>query len=292
MDRVIITAALTGAQQGKVANPNLPEQPAEIIQQAVACWRAGAAVVHIHARDAAGRPTSDVAVFREIAEGITSQCDAVLNLSTGGAVAGIPLQERLQVVPALRPEITSFSVGSTMVGRYDAASGSWTRDFTLVQSYRDLEQIARTLLDAGTRPELEIYDAAMVNNVLILREMGLLRDPLYVNLVMGIPGQTTRPSVKNLLHLVESLPPGTVWLATGIGRWQFPMAAAALVMDGHVRVGLEDNVYVARGVLARDNAQLVEKAVRLAREIGREPAAPAEARQILHLTPRAPGGLP
>ncbi|MFQ5614756.1 MAG: 3-keto-5-aminohexanoate cleavage protein, partial [Anaerolineae bacterium] len=147
MSKLIITAALTGAQQGKEANPNLPEQPDEIIVQAIACWRAGAAIVHIHARDERGRATSDVAVFRQIVNDIRAAgCDVVLNLTTGGAIAGLPLAERIAVVPALKPEIASFSVGAAMVGKYDAEQKRWTRDFTMPISYAEMETIARTML--------------------------------------------------------------------------------------------------------------------------------------------------
>ena len=287
MDKLIVTAALTGAQQGKEANPNLPEQPDEIIQQAIECWRAGAAVVHIHARDERGKATSDVKVFRRIVEGIRAAgCDAVINLTTGGAIAGLPLAERIAVVPQLKPEIASFSVGATMVGRYDVEKKKWARDFTMPISYADMETIARAMLENGVRPELEVYDAGMLNNVTILREQGWLADPLWINFVMGIPGQVTTPTPKNLFHLVETLrvPPNALWLVSAIGgRAHWAMAAMAIAMGGHVRTGLEDNVYLERGVLAGGNAPMVEKMIRLAREIGREVATPNEAREMLRL---------
>lgn len=283
MQKTIITAALTGAQQGKEANPNLPIRPDEIIAQGYAAWQAGAAILHIHARDAAGKASADVDIFAEIVAGLQSRCDAVINLSAGGAIAGLTLSERLRVVTELRPEIASLSVGSAMVGRYDAAAGRWARDFTLCQSYADLEQIAQTMLAAGTKPELEIYDLGMLNNALLLYDMGLLPEPLFFNFVLNLQGQNPAPTPRNLLHLVESLPPAAVWLATGIGRSEFSVAAMAVVMGGHVRVGLEDNVYVERGVLAESNAQLVDKAVLITRALGREVASPNEARAILGL---------
>jgi 3-keto-5-aminohexanoate cleavage enzyme len=283
--KVIITCALTGAQQGKEANPNLPEQPDEIIRQAVECWRAGAAIVHIHARDARGKATSDVAVFRRIVEGIRAAgCDVVINLTTGGAIAGLPLRERIAVVPALKPEIASFSVGAAMVGKYDAEKQKWARDFTMPISYADMEVIARTMLEHGVRPELEVYDAGMLNNIAILREQGWLSDPLWINFVMGIPGQVTVATPRNLLHLVENLPENAQWTVSAIGgRAHWQMVALAMILGGHARTGLEDNVFIERGTLASGNAQMVEKAVRIAREIGREIATPAEAREMLGL---------
>lgn len=283
MDKAIVVAALTGAQQSKEANPNLPVQPDEIVEQAVDCWRAGAAIVHIHARDKEGKPTGDVNIFREIVDGIKSRSDVVINLTTGGAIAGLPLEERIAMVPALKPEVASFSVGAGMSGIYDLQNKRWKRDFLMSLSYSDLEHIARTMLEHGTKPELEIYDLGMINNALILRDIGLLQEPLYVNFVMGIPGQAQVPTPKYLLYLVESLPPSCQWQVTGIGRHQFPLVAMSIVLGGNVRVGLEDNVYIEKGKLAKSNAQLVEKAVRLVREIGREIATPDEARQILKL---------
>jgi 3-keto-5-aminohexanoate cleavage enzyme len=178
MEKLIITAALTGAQHGKAANPNLPEQPQEIIQQAVACWEAGAAIVHIHARDAEGKPTADPAVFKEIVDGIQAHSDLVICLSTGGA-AKISLQERVGMVPALKPDLASFNIGSTMTGRYDFKNAKWLSDFTLSQSYADLELIARTMLEAGTKPEIEIYDPGMINNALLLQKIGAIAEPMH-----------------------------------------------------------------------------------------------------------------
>jgi len=281
VDKVIITVALTGAQQGKEANPNLPVSPREIIDQGYESCQAGASIIHIHARDKAGKATSDVDVFGEIVSGLQARCDAVMNISSGGAIAGLPLEERLRAVTKLKPEIASFSVGSSMVGSYSAEEGKWTRDFTLCQSYSDLETVAREMLEAGTKPELEIYDLGMISNALFLREQGIIKEPLYFNFVMGISGQSPSPSVRNVLHLAESIPAGSVWLATGIGRNEFPLLALSVVMGGHVRVGLEDNVYISKGVLAENNAQLVEKAVRIIRELGKEVASPDEAREIL-----------
>ncbi|MCP4416804.1 MAG: 3-keto-5-aminohexanoate cleavage protein [Chloroflexi bacterium] len=285
MSKLILTAALTGAQQGKEANPNLPEQPDEIITQAIECWRAGAAVIHIHARDKRGKATSDVAIFRQIVEGIRAAgCDAVINLTTGGAIAGLPLAERIAIVPELKPEIASFSVGAAMVGQYDREGQRWIRDFTMPISYADMETISRTMLDNGVKPELEVYGAAMLNNVAILRQQGWLAEPLWINFVMGITGQVTAVTPKNLLHLVENLPSNAHWLVTAIGgRAHFRLAAMAMAMGGHVRTGLEDNVYIRKGELANSNAQMVEKMIRLAREIGREVASPDEAREILGL---------
>lgn len=286
-DTVIVTCALTGAQQGKEANPNLPEQPREIIQQAVDAARTGAAIVHIHARDRSGKPTADVTVFREIVEGIRAKSDVVINLTTGGAVAGLPLEERLRVLPELRPEIASFSCGSgSLLGRYDSEGRRWVRDrfVALIPSYAELEATARLFQAHGVRPELEVYGTAFLNNIWHLREIGALDDPLLVNIVTNIPGECIPWSPKNVMFFVDSLPAGAQWVVSAIGgRVHFLSVALSVALGGHVRVGMEDNVYIERGVLAQANAQLVEKAVDIVRAVGREPATPAEARQRLRL---------
>jgi 3-keto-5-aminohexanoate cleavage enzyme len=285
---VVVTCALTGAQQGKAANPDLPEQPDEIVAQGVEAWQAGAAILHIHARDPNGEATAAVAVFRRIVEGIRAAgCDAVLNLTTGGAVAGLPLEERIRVVPELRPEIASFSVGSgALLGRYDSKREAWVNDrwVPLLPSHVEMERAARTFQEHGVRPELEVYHAAMLNNVRALLDRGVLDRPLLVNFVMGIPGEITEATVRNLVWLVDDLPEGTVWQVSAIGaRNHFRMLGAVLAMGGQVRVGMEDNIYVAPGRLARSNAEIVERAVRIIREIGFEPATPARARELLRL---------
>ena len=288
MNRVIVTCALTGAQQGKEANPNLPEQPDEIIAQAIEAWDAGAAVLHIHARDVNGKATADVETFRTIVDGIREAgCDAVINLTTGGAVAGLPLEERVAVVAALKPEIASYSVGGgALLGRYDKKQERWVNDrwVPLFSSHEELERVARIFQEHDTRPELEVYHAGMMNNVHDLEEIGALDHPILVNFVTGIPGEITKSTVKNLGFLVDQLPEPAVWQATSIGaRNHFRMIGAVLAMGGQVRVGMEDNVYIGPGSLATSNGQIVERAVRIIREIGFEPASPDETRATLRL---------
>lgn len=289
MEKVIVTCALTGAQQGKESNPNLPQQPEEIVAQGLEAWRAGAAVLHIHARDPDGRPTADVAVFRRIVEGLREAgCDAALNLTTGGAVAGLPLEDRIRVIPELRPDLASFSVGGgALLGRFDERAGCWVRDrfVQLFSSHEELERVARVFLEHGVRPELEVYHAGMLNNVRALAERGALSEPLFVNLVTGLPGEVTEATVRNLVFLADSLPEGAVWQVTAIGaRNHFRMLGAVAALGGHVRVGMEDNVWIGPGELARSNGQIVEKAVRILQELGFEPATPADARAILGLS--------
>lgn len=285
-DRIVITVALTGASHGKEKNPALPITPEEIVQAAVECENAGAAIVHVHARDAAGKATADLNVFREIVAGLRERTSLIVNLTTGGSRT-IPRAERLRVIPELKPEMASFSCGSTMTGSYDGKKKAWGLDFTLQQSYRELEEMARLFMENNVRPELEIYDAGMLQNVELLAEMGLLAEPRYYSFVTGIPGQIIRGDVKTILFLSELLPPGSLWQVTGIGgRNHFRMAAAAILLGGNVRVGLEDNVFIERGRLAASNAELVTKAVGLAAALGKKPLAPAEVRALLGLERR------
>ncbi len=289
MTKTIICCALTGAQQGKDANPALPEQPSEIIESGLAAWRAGASILHLHARDAQGKASSDVETFREIVSGLKEAgCEAVINLTTGGAVAGLPLEDRIRVVPELKPDIASYSVGGgSLLGRYDEDAGEWRGDrfVPLFSSHRELERVAKIFQENNVRPELEIYHSGMLNNIAALKERGVFDEPLLANIVMGIPGETTKATVKNLLFMVEGLPQGTEWLVSAIGaRNHFRMLGAVVAMGGHVRVGLEDNVYIAPGELAKSNAQIVEKAVRILTDLGVDIATPAEARTILKLT--------
>ncbi len=288
MGKVIITCALTGAQQGKEANPNLPEQPDEIIEQGLAAWRAGAAILHLHARDKFGKPTSDVTIFNKIVKGFRSVgCNAILNLTTGGAVAGLPLEERLKIIPEIKPEIASFSLGSgCLLGRYDHNNKEWLRDryVPLFPTYKEMETTADFFRDNGTKPELEIYHAGMINNLKSLDSIGVFVHPMLVNFVMGIPGEVSPAEVKNLIFLTDSLPVNVNWHVTGIGgKNHFRITMAAVLLGGHLRVGMEDNLYVERGIQAKNNAQLVEKAVRLLKELGESPASPEEARSILGL---------
>ena len=190
------------------------------------------------------------------------------------------------MVPALKPELASFNIGSTMTGRYDFENQKWLSDFTLSQSYSDLEMIARAMLEAGTKPEIEIYDPGMINNALLFEKIGAIVKPMHFSFVMGIPGQINTPTPKHLLYLSESLPEGSTWQVIGIGVHQFPMATMGMLLGGHVRVGMEDNLYISRGIMAENNAQFVEKIVRIAGEIGRPIATPDEARDILGLKKR------
>ncbi|MFQ5812488.1 MAG: 3-keto-5-aminohexanoate cleavage protein [Anaerolineae bacterium] len=271
MDKLIITVAPTGNVPTKAQNPHLPVTPEEIADTAYRCWQIGASIVHVHARDDQGRPTLDLDVFARIYELISGRCDMIIQISTGGR-AGMDLEARAATVRRLRPEMASLTTGSMNFP-----------DRVYENPFTTIEYLARAMQEAGTKPEMEIFEAGMIANAQLLVKRELATEPLHFNFVLGSRGSLPA-TPKILLHLSELIPPNASWTASGLGRWQLPLTALALVMGGHVRVGLEDNLYYRKGELA-SNEQLVERVVRLADELGRPVATPDEARAILHLTP-------
>ncbi len=267
---VIITAALLGAELTRENTPYLPLTPEEIAAEARAVYEAGAAMVHIHARDRNGVPSQALEDYRRIIEAIRDRApELIIQVSTGGAV-WMSAEERLQPL-ALQPDMASLNTGTLNFGEE-----VFSNPMPMVREF------ARAMQERGIRPELEVYDTGMIPSALRLLKEGLLSEPLHFNLVLGVPGGAAG-TIKNLLHMVESLPPGCTWTASGIGAAQLPLTTVAILLGGHVRVGLEDNIYYRRGVLTEGNAPLVARAVRLANELGRSPATPQEARRILHL---------
>jgi 3-keto-5-aminohexanoate cleavage enzyme len=271
MDKLMITAALVGAEVTRAEQPNLPITPAEIADAAYACWQAGASVCHLHVRDDQGRPTQDRERFRETIDSIRARCDIIIQVSTGGAV-GMTTEERLQPV-SLRPEMATLTCGTVNFG-----------DSVFYNGPDLLRRFASELKRYGVRPEFEIFEAGMIENALRLAREGLVEPPFHFDFVLGVPGGLPA-TAKHLLFLTELVPSGATWSVAGIGRHQLPMAALAVTLGGHVRVGFEDNIYYRRGQLATSNAQLVERVVRIARELEREIATPAEARQALGVRP-------
>jgi len=270
MEPLIITVAVVGAELSRDDTPYLPLTPVEIADEALAAYRAGAAMVHLHARADDGSPTQDGAVYRRIIQEVRARCpDMIVQVSTGGAV-GMTAQERLQPI-YLKPDMASLTTGTVNFG-----DGVFYNDLALVR------QFARAMAEQGIKPEIEIFDSGMIATALRLVKEGLLVPPLHFDLVMGVPGGIAG-TVKNLVHLAESLPPDSTWSAAGIAAAQLPLATMAILLGGHVRVGLEDNIYYTRGVLCQGNAPLVARVIRLANELGRPVATPTEARRILGL---------
>jgi 3-keto-5-aminohexanoate cleavage enzyme len=266
--KVIIAAAVVGAEVTRAQSPHVPYTPAEIAGAAVDAGRAGAAVVHLHARWPDGRPSQEPAHFREIVDRIRDAGSRVIvQVSTGGAL-GMPLEERLGSL------VDGAEMGTLNLGTMNFGDG------VFLNPRPDIVAVAARLRARALVPECEVYDAGMLETLRWLLAQGHLAPPYHVQLVLGVPGGMAATE-RNLGFLVEGLPEGAAWSVAGVGRAQLPMSERALALGGHVRVGLEDNLYVAKGVLARGSHELVSLAVDAAARAGREPATADEARVIL-----------
>lgn len=274
--KTIITVAQTGALTKKNQNPNLPEQPEEIADSALACFNEGAAICHIHARDKNGENTPKLSVYQDIHDRIRSKCNIIIQDSTGGG-PNLTQEERINCLKA-RPEMASLNMGSLMrvAGPYKGIP--WSNRPDEIDYY--LGEIAKW----GVKPEMEVYSHAMLSEVRRLVEQGLVERPYYINIVLGMKYQGAEPATpETLMSIVQKLPPGSVFNSTAVGPAQTGMATLGIILGGCARVGLEDNIYYKKGELAQSNAQLVARIVRIARELGKEPATPEEARQYLGL---------
>ncbi|MGI1690887.1 3-keto-5-aminohexanoate cleavage protein [Thermoanaerobacter uzonensis] len=271
MEKLIITAAICGAEVTKEHNPNVPYTIEEIAREAYATYNAGASIIHLHVRYDDGTPTQDKKRFREAIEAIKAKCpDVIIQPSTGGAV-GMTSEERLQPI-YLNPEMASLDCGTLNFGG----------DEIFVNTENMIIEFALKMNEVGVKPELEVFDKGMIDTALRLHKKGYIKTPMHFNFVMGVTGGISG-EIRDFLFLKESIPEDSTFTATGIGRYEFSVATMAILTGGHVRVGFEDNVYISKGVLARSNGELVEKVVRIARELGREIATPQEARKILRL---------
>ena len=271
MEKLIITVALTGNVPTKQMNPHVPLTPDEIAADVRRCADAGAALFHVHARDAQQRPTLDPSVFKENACKIKELAPGVIiQMSTGGR-AGKDWEARVNPIRLL-PEMGSFTTGSSNLP-----------GIVYENSPQFIEYLARVFQETDVKPEIEVFETGMINNAIYLQNKGLIRPPFHFDFVLGAPGSMPG-TVKNLNFLSESIPPGSTWTVAGIGKAEIPLSTAAIVMGGHVRVGLEDNLYMPDGSPA-SNPLLVEKIVRIAHEVGRGIATPDEARSILSLNP-------
>jgi 3-keto-5-aminohexanoate cleavage enzyme len=269
---VIITAALTGSRITKDQTPAIPVTPEEIAAEGAAAWRAGAAVLHVHVRDPeTGQGAQDMAAFTAVVDGLRSETDAVLCLTTSGIPGrNLPTAERITPL-ALQPEMVSFDAGTIQM---DAGP--------FVNEPEFLDALAADALARGVKLELECFTLEMVRTALRYHAEGRIPAPLHFQFVTGTRHGMPATAAA-LVAAVDLLPEGSTWSVIGVGRHQTPMAMLALAMGGHVRVGLEDTIHYRRGELATGNAQLVDRAVRLADELGRPVASPGEARAILGL---------
>jgi uncharacterized protein (DUF849 family) len=301
-DKLIITTALTGAITIPTQTPHLPFTPEHLIADAIACGQAGAAAVHVHARDPVnGRPLSDPDLFEPILKGIKSGSNVVVGITTGGGM-GMSPQDRLRVIPRYRPELASFNLGSInfsihpVARRFKAEDYKYdweqsyvegTKDFIFRNTFGDMETYASTFAENTVRPEFEAYDVGHLYNLRFMMKSGIAKPPFWIQFVLGVLGGLAA-TIEDLIVMKQTADrlfggDNYRWSVIGVGYpAEINLAAMAIMMGGHVRVGLEDNIYIGKGKLCT-NVQLVEKIVRLAREFDREIATPEEMRQILGL---------
>lgn len=301
-EKAFISCAITGGMTVPGQSAAIPVTVEEIVDSAVAAYEAGAAIVHVHVRDpATGKPSAELGLFQEVIAGIRERCDAIVQPTTGGGV-GMTIDERARVLSACRPELASFNVGSFNFGifqvRHRSEMEPWeidylesTREYVFRNTFADTYRLAELFREAGTKPELETYDVGHLYNVAHLLEQELLDPPLHIQFVLGVLGANAA-TLEQLLHMRrtanELFGAGAyTWSAAGVGYpGEFHLAATALMLGGHVRVGLEDNLRLDLERRAQSNAELVEKAMTLVPLLDREPATADEARAILGLRPR------
>lgn len=272
MEKLIITAAICGAEVTKEQNPAVPYTVEEIAKEAESAYKAGASIIHLHVREDDGTPTQDIERYRLCIDAIKERCpDVIIQPSTGGAV-GMTDLERLQPTE-LGPEMATLDCGTCNFGG----------DEVFVNTENTIKNFGKIMIERNVKPEIEVFDKGMVDYAIRFAKQGYIKYPMHFDFVLGVQMAAT---ARDLVYMVGSIPEGSTWTVAGIGRHQFTMAAIAIAMGGNVRVGFEDNLYIERGVLAKSNGEQVEKVVRIAKELGREIATPDEAREILGLAKR------
>jgi len=300
MSKAIFTAAITGSIHTPTMSPYLPITPDQIADNAIQACGAGAAAVHIHVRNPeTGQPSPDLELFKKVLIKVKSKCDVIVCTTTGGGLGMTP-EQRVGVVSALKPELASCNMGSMNFALFPLLEKmkdfkfpwekqylEFTEDLIFPNTFKSIRVFLNIFNENGTKPELEVYDAGMINNTAFMIERGLLKTPVYIQFVLGILGGMGA-TVENLVFLYESArrligEKNFVWSVCAAGRNEIPMCTHALLMGGNARVGMEDALWLDKGVLAKSNAELVAKIVRIAKEFGIEPATPAEARKILGL---------
>lgn len=275
MQPLIITAAICGAEVTKEHNSAVPYTIEEIGREALKAYQAGASIIHLHVREDDGSPTQSYYRFKACIEEIYKYCpsELIVQPSTGGAT-GMTSEERLQPL-RLNPEMATLDCGTCNFGG----------DEIFVNTENMIIEFADQMMKRGVKPEVEVFDKGMIDMAKRLNAKGLIPGPMHFNLVLGVNGGISAEP-RDLIFMAESLPLDSTYTVTGIGRAAFPMAAMAILMGAHVRIGFEDNVYLARGLKAKSNGELVEKVIRIAKELGRDIATPQQAREILGLPKR------
>ena len=278
--KVIITASLTGVLARREQCPYIPYTPQEIALEGKRAVDAGASILHIHARQNDGLPAYDIETYRQIGIEVRKLCpDVIINYSTGAI--GLSREERIHHITALKPDMAALNMGSMNYGIYSPKTKEFYHDFIFQNSFGDIQFYLEKMKEAGTVPEMEVFDNGHINNANPLIDMGLLQKPYFFSFVMGVLGGIPI-STRNLLHQAASVPEGSNWQVIGIGRKQWQAIAAAITIDGNIRAGLEDNFYLPSGEMAKSNGELIDAAANLVRMLGREVASISEARAVLN----------
>lgn len=273
MEKLIITAAISGAEVTKEHNPAVPYTIEECVREAGSAYEAGASIIHLHVRWDDGTPTQDKNRFKAVMDAIHEKYpELIIQPSTGGAV-GMSDEERLQPTE-LRPEMATLDCGTLNFGG----------DEIFVNTENTIKNFGSRMIEQGIKPELECFDKSMIEMALRLAKKGFIKSPMHFDFVLGVNGGLGG-DIRDFLFMRNSIPTDATYTVAGVGRFEFPLAMMAIIDGGHVRVGFEDNVYISKGVPAKSNGELVAKVVRMAKELGREIATPKEAREILNLKP-------
>jgi uncharacterized protein (DUF849 family) len=279
-ERVIISAALTGALTTRDQCEAIPYTPEEIAEEAAAAREAGAAIAHIHARTDEGDPTYATETYAEIYDEVRDRTDIIINFSTGAV--DVPVETRTDYLREVGPDVAALNMGSMNYAKYSDRREDFVFDEVFANPFSEIRAFLQAMNESGVKPELECFDTGHIGNIRPLLKKGELSHPIQFSLIMGVLGGIPA-TVENLAHQVRQLPDDATWQIIGISRDQWPLVAAALSMGGNVRVGLEDNFYLPDGEMAESNADLVAHAARMARDAGREPATPDEAREIMEI---------
>jgi len=279
----MITCALSGVVANRDQCAAIPYKPEEYAAEAKRAYEAGAAAAHIHARTPDGAPSYDVQDYRNIYDAIVSVCPIIINFSTGAI--NISTQQKIAHIQAIKPAIGALNMGSMNYAKYNAEKKRFVFEFVFPNPFSEIMQIVQAMNEVRTKPELECFDMGHVGNSYPLIDMGLLGPPYQYSLIMGVLGGIP-PTISNLVNMVQALPPQSDWEVIGISLDQWRLVAGAIALGGNIRVGLEDNFYLSKSVMAKSNGDLVEKAARMVRDQGREPATVDECRERLNLVNR------
>jgi uncharacterized protein (DUF849 family) len=283
--KVIISASLTGVLANRKQCPYIPYTPEEIAEEGRRAVEAGASILHIHARNDDGTPAYDVETYARIHEEVKKRTpDAIINYSTGAI--HISREERIAHITALKPDMAALNMGSMNYGIYSPKAKQFYHDFVFQNPFKDIQFYLEKMKEAGTRPEMEVFDNGHINNANPLIDMGLLEKPYCFSFVMGVLGGIPH-STANILHQSRSVPEGSDWQVIGIGRKQWASLAAGITIGGNIRAGLEDNFYLPEGEMAKSNGELIAAAAQLTRMMGREVASIAETRETLDIPLRS-----